>query len=129
LIQAVTDDHHRHDNSRNNHRGKGPEDDVTPFDANPITMPAVAATVNLAIQNIQDKAFPEFPAASFDVIRLTAWALHGQGSSRRSRTAQSNPEMRAKQLNINVYFITVFADVPAWRRVPSVSRKPRRLMR
>jgi hypothetical protein len=93
----MTDDNHRCDHARNNHRGKCPENDVTPLNANPITMPAVAATVNLAVQNLEDEAFPEFPAASFDVIRLTAWALHGQASSRRSRNV-SDPEMRAKTI-------------------------------
>jgi hypothetical protein len=79
LIQVVADDHHRHDHPRHNHRGKCPEDHVTPLDPDPIPMFTVAATVNLGFQKIQDGAFPEFPAASFDVIRLTAWTLHGQG--------------------------------------------------
>jgi hypothetical protein len=58
---------------------------MTPLDADPIAMFTVAAAVNLSFENEQNEAFPESPPASFDVIRLTAWALHGQESSRRSR--------------------------------------------
>lgn len=74
----MTNDHHRRNDARNNHYGKGPENYVTPLHANPIAMPAVTAAINLGVEGGQNKPFPEFSSASFDVIRLTAWALHGR---------------------------------------------------
>lgn len=82
---VITDQYHRRDHTRHNYSRQRPEDNVIPLYADPITMPAVAAAVNLGFQDMQNDAFPEFPPASFDVIRLTAWTLHGQESSRRFR--------------------------------------------
>jgi hypothetical protein len=77
----MANDHHGCDYARNNDHCKCPENYVTPLNANPVTVPAVAATINLSVEGGQDEPFPEFPPASLDVIRLTAWALHGQESS------------------------------------------------
>jgi hypothetical protein len=70
-------DDDRRNHTRDNDGRQRSEDDLAPFDANPKTFLAIAATINLGSEKIQDDPFPESPAASGNVARLTLWALHG----------------------------------------------------
>jgi hypothetical protein len=78
LSLVLTHEHHCHDHTSCNHGGQSPEDNATPFNANPKPVLAVAATLGLASHNRQHESFPEFSTTPGDVIRLTARALHCQ---------------------------------------------------
>jgi hypothetical protein len=82
--------HHGRDNRRKNQGGQRPEDNATPFNANPKSVFTVAATMRLASQNQLRESLPESPPTSYNVVRLTVRALHPQIPSNKEPVKQFN---------------------------------------
>jgi len=86
LVQ--TDNHQQRNQTRGNYGGQGREDDPAPFHAHPKTAVTVAAAVDMRVENKQYETFPEFPATSDNVIRVTLWALQFQDGTLRFQLSE-----------------------------------------
>lgn len=69
------------DDPGRDHNHQTAKNDRAPFDADPMTLPAVAAAIDLSPQSRENEALPELPAAPLDVIRLTVGALHVEAAA------------------------------------------------